>query len=207
MVDLSPAQAAFNELIRDTVAPLLCTSGFKRSGLHFERYAGDYRAYVGIQKSRDNTRDSVSFTMNLSVYSQRAVNDRMEALTEARGRWGSKVLTFAISGEWRVRIGELLPGGQDKWWTLDNPARMDAVADEVVEALSGFGLPVIERELQRPLTSPTYVVEMRGTRVGWHHGPDGVITPFNIGGERLFPLDSYLDAVKHREAPYGWANS
>ena len=44
----------------------------------------------------------------------------------------------------RARIGELLPGGQDKWWDIQPDADPARVIEEVKDAVKGFAVPWLE---------------------------------------------------------------
>jgi hypothetical protein len=48
---------------------------------------------------------------------------------------------------WQERIGLLLPGGQDKWWTIDTPASAESVRMGVLDAIRAYALPAIEQQL------------------------------------------------------------
>ncbi len=48
---------------------------------------------------------------------------------------------------WQRRIGHLLPGMQDKWWTIDTRASAESVRIEVLEAIRVYALPAIEQQV------------------------------------------------------------
>ena len=46
----------------------------------------------------------------------------------------------------RERLGELMPGGADHWWALLPSTDLAALAAQVSEALSVYGLPWLEAQ-------------------------------------------------------------
>jgi hypothetical protein len=46
--------------------------------------------------------------------------------------------------DWRARIGELMPGSPDHWWTLAAGDSTEALAREVVFAVRDYALPAMQ---------------------------------------------------------------
>jgi hypothetical protein len=63
------------------------------------------------------------------------------------------VLEYAVSPpspEPTTRLPRLLPGGRyDHWWTVSQSVDLDALAGEVVSAVSDYGLPWLRGEISR----------------------------------------------------------
>src|SRR5262245_18236185 len=62
--------------------------------------------WVELQKSRDATHDCFRFTINLGAF--------LPALAEAVGEPIREIEIF--NGHWQLRLGELLPSPEDRWW-------------------------------------------------------------------------------------------
>ena len=63
----------------------------------------------------------------------------------ATGAPHCNVLEYAVSPpspELTTRLPRLLPGGRyEHWWTVNQSVDLDALAGEVVSAMSHYGLP------------------------------------------------------------------
>lgn len=170
------------------VSPLMRTAGFKRKGQAFTKDRNDRNAHLDFQKDRYNTRDHVSFTINLGVVSPRAVEEHLKALCGAITYWARRdILMIPTGGQWGGRIGQFLGTG-DYWWSFETRLQMEGVAESVVSALRGRALPLIESWLDRPLTFPSYVIETEGNPSYREMADDGEVTYHNVGGKRLWPL-------------------
>jgi hypothetical protein len=54
-----------------------------------------------------------------------------------------------------VRLGTLLPGGEDRWWEIGDPETEPVIAREVVSAIRDLGLPWLRSRIdQVHRTSP-----------------------------------------------------
>lgn len=102
-------------------------------------------ALVGFQKSKWSTSSAVQFTVNLKVVSR-------EVWTLARTDKAWLPETPAPNtryplAEWSARIGSLMPDGQDHWWWLRPSQPLESLADEVIGALTDYGLPALHRAI------------------------------------------------------------
>ena len=50
---------------------------------------------------------------------------------------------------WQSRIGKLLPGGQDRWWSVGPQTDLDVLALDVVAAIRDHGVPALMEHLSR----------------------------------------------------------
>ncbi len=139
-------QERFQAMLRDHLAPALRTLGLRGSGRRFVLPdEGEWRL-VGIQGSRWSTATSVGFTANLVVadkgewarYRAEQPGVASEPSAIARDRVGRM-----------VRLGHLLPVGQDHWWELTSGVRPDVLAAEVADAIARYGLPWLGGEIPR----------------------------------------------------------
>ena len=107
--------------------------GFKKRGALFVRIANDVSTMVQFQRSTTNTRDRLTFTVNLGI----AVGALLYP-----GQELSKMREW--DGHLRMRLGELLPDRADKWWTLDGSQEPQAVANEVARAIAEIAVPYFD---------------------------------------------------------------
>jgi Domain of unknown function (DUF4304) len=195
------AQEMFNSILRNEIAPMLRAHGWKGSGKHYKCASDPYRAFIEFEKSVDDTKDEVAFTANLGVLNDDAIAERLQAWERAREQWGHDVVVIPTWGEWETRIGFLLPIRSDKWWWLLTGRSPDRKVAELREAFSEFALPVMETQMKKSRVEPSFIVETRGRPLGPHVLEDGNIRWHNVGGERLYPVDTLLDAVDREYFP------
>ena len=150
--DTRTAQVAYSALHREQIAPRLREIGFTGSSGTYLLPDDEWWRVVAFQKSWYSDRDSISFTVNLSL----AAKDEWAAFGRGRRHPGSAASGV---GYW-VRLGNLMPpDGEDRWWDIGhdvvaggigaNPllaatAELDAtenVARDVLDSLKRFGLP------------------------------------------------------------------
>jgi hypothetical protein len=122
--------------VSTVAAPLLKAKGFKRRRLGFSRPFTHGHDVLVFQKSSWNTSEHAKFTVNLGIYWSRA--------QELLGR--SIVGVPFSDGDCTVfrRIGHIMPGRTDEWWSVRDEFPMD-VRDEVLTAIEEFALPWFER--------------------------------------------------------------
>jgi hypothetical protein len=94
---------------------------------------------VNIQRSRWNTADEATFTINLGTASAAILAAAREDPDEPQAE---------IVCHWRARIGDFVPDRRDTWWTIRARAsedELDRTASEVEDALLSRGLPELDR--------------------------------------------------------------
>jgi len=134
----TPAQSRIDEIIRQAITPELRARGFRKSGRTFRRSAGQAVAVLNVQSDKWNTADAGRFTINLGVFFP-AVHAAMSPGWQPSPE-GPKEYECTL----HARIGELLPGGKDKWWEVrqrDDPRR---VIQEVNDAVKRFAIPWLD---------------------------------------------------------------
>lgn len=160
------AQHVFSRLLRDVVAPELRRHGLKGSGSVYVLPDAAAWAQVGFQKSTSSTGHLVKFTINLKVTDkaywdeQRRDHSPLKDTPPSgveRTTWDAERLARSayparpsanMFGDGQVeRIGTLLPGRADHWWSLtaDNA---ETVVDEALQALLAYGLPWLRHAIQ-----------------------------------------------------------
>lgn len=123
--------------VLETTSIKLAPLGFVRHGtvLRMVRYGNT--AIIEFQKSTKSSRNHLLFTVNLAVVCGH--------LIEQNGRTPNTVRS--TDAQFRERIGMLLPGRPDKWWQIDETAKVESLAEEVSELIAEVAVPHIEAYL------------------------------------------------------------
>lgn len=121
-------------LVSERVSPRLKEAGYRRSGLRFERDAGEALAIVQFQRSRRET-GCDRFTVNVGVASKRLLT--FEGLSGTR-------LEFD-QFHWKKRLGRTTDDPHDEWWELCSETDVDSIASRVVSILVADALPQLDR--------------------------------------------------------------
>jgi uncharacterized protein DUF4304 len=119
------AREKYDAMLREAIGPWLRERGFRKRRSRFRREDGQGWQVVDFQASQWGSRDDVRFTINLWI--------------------GVKELHAAdADAQVRQRVGALLPGGEDHWWSLDDATDTGALASELREVLDGRCLPWLD---------------------------------------------------------------
>jgi HEAT repeats/Domain of unknown function (DUF4304) len=121
------AQAAFDRLMRDLVAPALHDLGFTGKGPRWFAYrSGDYEATFSTQKSRYSTKEEVEFWVHLTA-----------------------VHLPTKSVYWAMQLHTLVPGSFSRWTVrADSPA--EPAAEHLLGVFRHYGWPAIQAALDSP---------------------------------------------------------
>jgi hypothetical protein len=121
------AQAAFDRLMRDLVAPALHDLGFTGKGPRWFAYrSGDYEATFSTQKSRYSTKEEVEFWVHLTA-----------------------VHLPTKSVYWTMQLHALVPGSFSRWTVrADSPA--EPTAEHLLGVFRHYGWPAIQAALDSP---------------------------------------------------------
>lgn len=147
LVRVVSAQDEFREFLRELVSPAMRSAGLKGSAGRYHIPSRSSFALVGFQRSRWSTGTIIEFTVNLKV-----VNREVWGLAKADKTWLPQTPspnTLYPVAEWSVRIGSLMPGGQDHWWRLRPGQPLGPLAAEVIGVLTDYGLPALHRAAQQ----------------------------------------------------------
>ena len=147
---MATAQDVYKQVLRDLVAPALRHIGFRGSGSNFELPSPSHWALLGFQKSQWSDSDSVTFTANATAVPRDAwasIFAEYPQLGDHPGANWSPAPIFgdlAGRGYWHSRVGMLMPGSADVWWTLSaDGAAASRVGQEVIDAIREYALPAI----------------------------------------------------------------
>ena len=142
-----PAQDLYKRLLRDEVAPALRAVGLRGSSGKFAVPSTTHWVQLAFQKSSWNDRNTVGFTVNLSVIRR----DAWESLVAAAPWLGKEpsASTYIASPAAQERIGFLRPEGRDHWWELTTGAPVEPVLEDVMHDLFCLGVPWLKKQASR----------------------------------------------------------
>ena len=128
--------AAFKHVV-ETTAARLKPLGFKKSRATFRKLCDGNSGLIEFQRSLANTREKVSFTVNLAVVCGRLLDREYQSVERAG----------ALHGHLRERIGTLLPAQTDTWWVIEAGTDVAALSLEVAGIIETIGAPYVERHI------------------------------------------------------------
>ena len=123
------------ELFRDSVAPELRKRGFRGRGVHLVRTVESVQQVVELQHSIYGARFTVNFGLDLSFLAPTATWIPRPALGPHAHdcvRW--------------IRLRELLPDKEDRWWAYETAAERKQAVAGLREAVLEHGLSWLEHE-------------------------------------------------------------
>jgi len=115
---MTTAQSVLRDLLRRRVAPVLRAQGYAGSGQDFHRTIDGNWAAINVQRDRYSTSAEVPFTINLGTASVVVRKEDGHPPDEPARE---------VECHWRFRVGELLPGRTDTWWTVRASMREEEV--------------------------------------------------------------------------------
>ena len=113
------ARERYDRMLSEEIRPVLRSAGFKKKRNKFVRELDGTRHSLEFQASPFGSRDDVRFTTNLGI-----------DFEELNDPW-----------QLRVRIGRLLPGGEDTWWAFDDATHVGDLAAQLVDVIEERALP------------------------------------------------------------------
>jgi len=129
----------YADLMKQRFAPFLREAGLRGSGGRFQLGSGSHWLLLGFQKSAHNDRDDVRFTINLSAIPR----DEWESRRAAMPYLGAEPRATVFYGTWaeQVRIGQLTPAGEDKWWSFRPGQDIEPLVVDVLGDIRSYGVP------------------------------------------------------------------
>jgi hypothetical protein len=128
-----------NEILKQSVTPVLKREGFGKKGLVYSSDRGPLCWLVDIQKSRWNDPSEARFTLNCGIY----VRGVLTAYANRPDRASPRIEDCCIS----ARVGLLAEEAIDVWWKLmadDDAEGSDSIiGDEVRERIERCLLPFL----------------------------------------------------------------
>ena len=128
----------FKELIT-SVTPTFRQMGFNKMGNNFYIEAGKNYGIANFQKSRENTKDLVKFTINFGVYS--------DVLGQMEYDYNNSVKPKVQQCHWEARVGEFMPDSPDYWWEVNISDDLKSVALNVMSVVQNIIMSEINKRL------------------------------------------------------------
>src|SRR4051794_13864879 len=131
---MSSANLLFGQLLQD-LRHRLATEGFRRKSQNFVIATSECWGIINFQKNLHSSSGEKRFTVNLAIAAKR--------ILRFHGEPEDKPPLYYAS-HWQIRIGELIPGQTDRWWTLTDEASYAQVFPEVEELIASHAVPLIK---------------------------------------------------------------
>lgn len=122
------------EKIEGRVSDLMTSAGYRRNGSLYKKKLDDNVALVQRQKSRDSSQYLTKFTYNLAIACPILIDDYV-------GLKSIKMDCASLS----IRIGHVIPINRDIWWVAGTDSGSEGLIEEVVLALSKYGIPYLQQ--------------------------------------------------------------
>jgi hypothetical protein len=137
---LSAIAEKIDAIVREGLVEPLKQAGYTKRARTFHLKGDSIVRVVNVQGCKWNIGDTGQFTINLGIYLPHIV----KCLRERELPPGK------LPAEWdctvRMRIGELMPAGQDYWWKIDISSDLSEIATEVKEAWINYGRPWLHQD-------------------------------------------------------------
>lgn len=124
------------EIVKDSIAPLLKSIGFKKNGLNFYKEIGDIIQCFNIQQSKWNTAESKSFTINIGLMHK-------SIFAQLSPREPSKV-PKEYECQIRHRLSYLKSERVD-WYTLSMTTSIPELVNEINNDLLDYAIPFFKK--------------------------------------------------------------
>ena len=125
-------QDIIKEMLSILHQSFLKTEGFRKTGKNWIRH-GKWPQAINIQLGKYNSSTDARFTINLGI----SVGE-LHTLAERMPFSGNPIEPDC---DLRRRIGELIPPGLDKWWSVTGESSAGQLAKEVHADLSEYAMP------------------------------------------------------------------
>jgi Domain of unknown function (DUF4304) len=138
-VSKTHARRILDEVINSSLTPILRPLGFKKTGHNLRRALAQCTQVVNVQASNWSSAKDLRFTVNMGVFYPQVL---------AHGPFDGWRPSLSAPPEHRcqlrARLGQFMPGGEDKWWTIHAVDDASPVANELREMFKAHGLPWLE---------------------------------------------------------------
>jgi len=122
-------------LATEPIAAVLKSYGYRKTGATFRRALDDVDHLINFQKSASSSSAEIRATVNIGIW--------VRSLAPIRAGVPDKASLW--SAHWHRRLGELMPGSTDRWWTATSDAEASAIGQDIAQALIQYGLPALEK--------------------------------------------------------------
>nr|WP_237331615.1 DUF4304 domain-containing protein [Streptomyces mexicanus] len=121
--------------------------GFTGSGQVFELPDPGMWLLLGIQKSSGVTATRLRFTINLAAVPK----EKWQEVLDEGAKFPARPVPNKVYGKWAwwSRIGDLMPGAQDFWWTVTPDTEPGELAGKVLAACLDYAVPALQAQQQK----------------------------------------------------------
>lgn len=127
----------FKELFA-SLSPILKQAGFKKKANSYYLEVNKNHGIINFQKSRGNTKEVVSFTINFGIYS-----DVLGQLFD--GHNDKPEVGYC---HWRERVGPFMPNPTDDyWWKVSISDDLNKIIPNVLEVVQNSIMPEINKRM------------------------------------------------------------
>lgn len=133
------AEQKFHEIIKTCFHEKLKPLKFKKKANNFYRDLGELGQIINIQKSMFRSKEEISFTVNIGIFSPLFWNAEYNHQNEQPPIYPTESVC-AI----RKRIGKFLQG-KDTWYELNKTTNTEPIQTEILQTLEKKILPFLEK--------------------------------------------------------------
>ena len=133
------AQRVLDQVIAGSLTPILRPLEFKKTGHNYRRTLAKCTQVVNVQASSWSSARELRFTVNMGVF-----YPDIFAREPFDGWKPSASGPPEHKCHLRARIGQFMPAGKDKWWTIHAGDDAGLVANELRDVFNAYGLPWLE---------------------------------------------------------------
>ena len=128
------ADVLFRRLLKE-LRPTLTAYGFRRRSQNFVIESAECWGIINFQKSLYSSPKEKKFTVNLAIAAKRILLFCNEPADAPPVHWKC---------HWEIRLGKLIPGCSDRWWTLSNEGSYDSALTEVKGLVTEKAVPLVK---------------------------------------------------------------
>jgi uncharacterized protein DUF4304 len=127
----------FRRLLKD-LRLTLAEHGFRRNSQNFVIESSECWGVINFQRSLYSSAQQKRFTINIAIAAKRIL--RFYGEPEDKPPLHYKC-------HWEIRLGQLIPGQSDRWWTFPDESSYEPVLTEVTELIADRAVPVVKDHL------------------------------------------------------------
>jgi hypothetical protein len=127
----------YTKTLRNALEEALSPLGYQDCGQgRLIKREGEIVKVLWLQKGPESTKDSAEVTINVGIM--------LVPLAKVMGEY--QEVPFPVMGtcQWFMRIGDLLPRWDDKWWMIDSFAAAEESAKEIVALTLKYAIPAMD---------------------------------------------------------------
>jgi hypothetical protein len=132
-----PSDLLFQRLLKD-LRPVLSEHGFRRKSQNFVIESPDCWGVINFQKSLYSSAGQRTFTVNVAIAAKRILRFYDEP---------ADAPPLHYKCHWEVRLGQLIPGCSDRWWTLSGEDSYQPTLTEVRDLITAKAVPIVKDHL------------------------------------------------------------